>query len=112
MSAPKSHESFEQYLATLLPMRAARVKATLETQVRVNGGEFMTRLALIEARIAKGGGVAFRGHERVLMTDGAWLDERNITRTGIDYAAWRTSEPHVCSICRDEHGLEILHECE
>lgn len=106
-------KGFEEYLLTLAPMRAAKVRAALETQVRVNGDVFMTRLALITARVATGSAVGFRAHELVLRNpDGSWLDERNITRTGIDFAAWLTSEPQPCSVCRSDHGLETLHESE
>ena len=64
-----------------------RITETLDTQVRVNGSEFMTRRALIEWRVAAGAYVTERRGERVLMNpDGSWLDTRNITKIGLDYA--------------------------
>jgi len=68
--------------------RQARIDAALDTQVRVNGREFMTRRALVERCVAQGYRVTERrGGERVLMSpDGSWLDAKNITKTGLDYA--------------------------
>ena len=64
-----------------------RIAETLDTQVKVNGGEFMTRRALIERRVTAGARVMERRGERVLMNpDGSWLDLRNITKIGLDYA--------------------------
>lgn len=71
--------------------RRAKVEAALDMQVRVNGGEFMTRRQLIERRVRAGARVVERKGERVLMNpDGSWLDVRNITSTGLDYAATLT----------------------
>ena len=65
----------------------AKANAALDTLVRVNGGEFMTRRALVERRVAAGARVIDRRGERVLMNpDGSWLDTRNITKAGLDYA--------------------------
>lgn len=67
----------------------AKAAAALDMQVCVNGGEFMSRRALIERRVAAGARVVDRKGERVLMNcDGSWLDSRNITKTGLDYAAY------------------------
>ena len=64
-----------------------RIAETLDMQIRVNGREFMTRRALIERRITAGAQVINRRGERVLMNlDGSWLDMRNITKIGLDYA--------------------------
>lgn len=104
---------YYEYLQGLSPLTKAKVEKTLGTQVRVNGDVFMTRLALIVARASTGSRVCFRGDERVfMMPDGAWFDERNLTKTGMDFAAWLTTRPELCSICRAEHGLEVLHACE
>ena len=66
---------------------AARTNATLDVQVCVNGGEFMTRRALIEQRVAAGARVVERRGKRVLMNpEGSWLDSKNITKIGLDYA--------------------------
>ena len=65
----------------------AKANAALDMLVRVNGGEFMTRRALVERRVAAGARVIDRRGERVLMNpDGSWLDTRNITKAGLDYA--------------------------
>ena len=82
------------YLATLTPMRAAKAKAALEKQVRVNGAEFMTRAALTERCVAQGYRVTLRRNgERVLMSpDGSWFDAANMTTTALDYAAFLQPE--------------------
>ena len=65
----------------------AKANAALDMLVRVNGGEFMTRRALVERRVAAGARVIDRRGERVLMNpDGSWLDTLNITKAGLDYA--------------------------
>lgn len=65
----------------------ANANTALDQLVRVNGGGFMTRRALIENRVAAGARVMDRRGERVLMNpDGSWLDTRNITKAGLDYA--------------------------
>ena len=65
----------------------AKANAALDMLVRVNGGAFMTRRALVENRVAAGARVIDRRGERVLMNpDGSWLDTRNITKAGLDYA--------------------------
>ena len=65
----------------------AKANAALDMLVRVNGGEFLTRRALVERRVAAGARVIDRRGERVLMNqDGSWLDTRNITKAGLDYA--------------------------
>lgn len=68
--------------------RAAKVNAALDTLIRVNGGEFMTRRALVERCISQGYKVTVRRNgERVLMApNGSWFDTRNITKAGLDYA--------------------------
>ena len=83
-----------QFLDTLSPMRAAKAKAALEVQVRVNGAEFMTRQALIEREVRAGRRVVVRRNgERVLMDQsGAWFDAKAVTVTGLDYAAWLSVE--------------------
>ena len=65
----------------------AKANTALDQLVCVNGGAFMTRRDLIERKVAAGARVVLRKGERVLMTlDGAWLDARNITKAGLDYA--------------------------
>ena len=89
----------------------ARKQAALSVQVRVNGDAFMTRRAIIDERVGKGARVEIRNGARILMSpDGAWFDERAITRYGMDYASDIT--PHLCSVCRQSHGLEVIHACE
>ena len=86
----RSMANVSKYLATLVPMRAAKAKAALERQVRVNGCEFLTRVALVERCLTQGYRVTLRRNgERVLMSlDGSWFDAANITTTGLDYAAF------------------------
>ena len=66
----------------------AKANAALDMLVRVNGGEFLTRRALVERCIAQGYQVTTRKNgERVLMSPaGSWFDARNITKAGLDYA--------------------------
>jgi hypothetical protein len=79
----------DDYLATLEPMRAAKARAALEMQVRVNGGAFMLRHQLVEDRIATGSKLVRQRSELVLQRpDGAFFDARSITKTGLDYAAF------------------------
>ena len=75
-------------MTDLIQARKARANAALDMQVRVNGNAFMTRRALVEQRVASGARVVERRNgERVLMNpDGSWLDTRNITKAGLDYA--------------------------
>ena len=74
--------------------RQARIDAALDMQVRVNGGEFMTRRALVRRCVGQGYRVTTRRNgERVLMSpDGSWFDARNITKTGLDYAETITEQ--------------------
>lgn len=68
--------------------RQARIDAALGMQVRYNGGEFITRRLLVNRLVDQGYRVTLRKNgERVLMSPtGSWLDARNITTTGLDYA--------------------------
>ena len=84
----------EAYLATIKsPMHAAKARAALETQVRYNGKEFLTRHSLIERKIADGSTVILNKHfGPVLMhPDGCFLDKANITLQGLKYATWLNS---------------------
>lgn len=78
-----------RYLETLKPMPRAKAKAALEMQVRVNGKEFMRRHELMEQRIAAGAKVIdYRGSMVLMNPDESWLDQRNATKHGLNYAAW------------------------
>lgn len=79
-----------EYLVTLTsPMQRARAKAALETQVRVNGAEFMTRHELMERRISSGSKVVDQHGDMVLLNaDGSFLNQRGATKYGLNYAAW------------------------
>lgn len=84
----------ETFLNTLSPMAAGRARKSLEIQVRVNGDKFMTRAAMIEERVASGAQVTeLKNWGRVLMLpDGAFLDQRNATGYGLDYASYLAEE--------------------
>ena len=74
-------------MSNITAAQKAKAEAALDMMVRVNGGEFLTRRALVERRVAAGARVIDRRGERVLMNpDGSWLDTRNITKAGLDYA--------------------------
>ncbi len=78
------------YLASIpSPMNRAKAKAALEMQVRVNGAEFLFRHQLMERRVAAGSKVIDQRGQMVLMNaDGSFLDQRNATKHGLNYAAW------------------------
>ena len=91
--APERPTLLEQYLATLNlnPMYRAKAQSALETQVRANGGEFLYRYQLMERRVEAGARVEDHCGEMVLMNpDGSWMDQRNSTKHGLNYAAWLT----------------------
>lgn len=87
--------TLSEYLASIpSPMHRARAKAALETQVRVNRGEFMFRHQLMERRVTAGAKVTDVKGDIVLMNpDGSWLDQRNATKHGLNYAAWLSVRP-------------------
>ena len=81
----------EEYLRSIRnPMKKASAKASLILMVRVNGVQTLQpRHTVIEQRIEEGARVSDRKGEIVLMShDGAWFDARNITKHGLNYAAW------------------------
>lgn len=80
--------NLEKYLSTFPSMAAGRVRKCLEMQVRVNGGDLMTRAALIESRVTAGGRTTIRksGERVLMMPDGVFLDQFNTTKLGLDYA--------------------------
>ncbi len=89
--APAAPTAADKFTSGMKPMTAAKAKAALETQVRHNGKEFLSRAALVEREIANGATVQTMKiagkDQRVLMgKDGAFLDTRNITKAGLDYA--------------------------
>ena len=79
------------FLATLSPMRAAKAEAALNMMVRHNGARILvSRASIVESKVSAGAKVTLRKNgERVLMdADGCFLDVRNITATGLDYASF------------------------
>ena len=84
-AAPTRYQSF---LAGLTPMQAAKARDALEMQVRYNGQEFLPRHEMIGRKIDAGAQI--ENHPkfgRILRgADGAFLDTRNATKTGLDYA--------------------------
>lgn len=79
-----------EYLETIRrPMHRAKAKAALVTYIRLNGDACMLRHGLIERRVAAGAKVMDHKGEMVLMNpDESWLNARNITKHGLNYAAW------------------------
>lgn len=80
----------EAFLATMSPMQAAKAGAALSKYTRLDNGPVMKRSQAIETCIAEGYRIASntRG-ERVLMApDSCYLDAGEITKTGLDYAAF------------------------
>lgn len=81
----------DRYLESVAsPMHRAKAKASLQMLVRVNGATTLVeRRALIEQRIASGSKViSHRGAMVLMNADDSWLDTRNITKHGLNYAAW------------------------
>lgn len=80
----------DKYLASIpSPMHRARAKNALTMQVRVNHADFMERHNLIERRITAGAKVLDQKGSMVLMNlDGSFLNQRNATKHGLNYAAW------------------------
>lgn len=77
------------YLNTLEPMPRGRARKTLEMQVRYNGGEFLTRAALIERKVAEGATLEPRKDSMILMgKNGAFFDASSITAIGMRYATY------------------------
>jgi hypothetical protein len=95
------------YIETIKsPMHRAKAKAALEMQVRVNGGEFMFRHQLVERRISAGAKVVDHRGGMVLMNpDESWLDQRNITKHGLNYAAWLSVIGTGLVTCKNEIKL-------
>ena len=79
---------YQSFLAEMTPMQAAKARSALETQVRLNGQEFLQRHELIGRRVDAGAQI--ESHPklgRILKNaDGSFLDTRNATKTGLDYA--------------------------
>lgn len=74
-------------MSSIKKAQEAKANAALDMLVRFNGGPMMTRRAIIECRVSQGARIIERKGERVLMNeDGSWLDAKNITKFGLDYA--------------------------
>jgi hypothetical protein len=78
----------QEFLAPMPPMNRKRAENALEMMVRVNGCySLVSRASLIEQRVSEGAVMAARKGEPILQRqDGAFLDARQITKTGLDYA--------------------------
>lgn len=89
MTYENNRDLIDTYLKTLQPMRAGKANKSLSMQVRYNGVEFMWRHIMVERCVRNNYQITTQRGERVLMSpDGSFFDTRNITATGIDYAAW------------------------
>lgn len=82
----------EEYLEGQDEPHKTRTRNALEMQVRLNGGEFLTRAEIVERRVAAGATVVNKGKWGLVLQspDGAFFDERNITKRGIQYALFLT----------------------
>lgn len=81
----------EAYLATIsTPMHRAKAKAALTQLTRHNGSvRIYKRHELIAEKLKSGAKVVDHKGKMVLMSpNGAWLDTRNITKHGLNFAAW------------------------
>jgi hypothetical protein len=97
----------ETYLAALsrsLPaqdakMRIGKMRSTLMRKVLLNGRDELRRHEIVEMYISKYGATIVEGTSDgdILMkrTDGAFLNEKAITRTGMDYAKWVRAHKHL-----------------
>lgn len=73
----------------IVKVQEARAEAALDVMVRHNGAaRLVSRRSIVETKVAAGARVVLRKTgERVLMSpDGAFLDAKNITKAGLDYA--------------------------
>ena len=73
---------------SIVAAQQTKANAALDMLVRFNGERILiSRREIIQRRVAAGARVIERRGERVLMNqDGSWLDARNITKAGLDYA--------------------------
>lgn len=100
--------TLETYLAGILsPMHRAKAEAALEMMVRLNGATtLLPRHKVIEDRIREGAEVINRKGETVLMNrEGAWLDQRNITKHGLDYAVWLSTRCNPANLSRESRRV-------
>lgn len=83
--------SLATYLTTIPnPMHRAKAESALIFMTRVNGASRVTaRHEVIEDCVKAGYRVVDRRGELVLMSPAnSWFDVRNITKQGLNYAAW------------------------
>lgn len=89
--------SLNAFLNSMSPMNRKRAENALEMMVRVNGAyPLVSRAALVEQRIAEGSVMATsKGAPILQRPDGAFFDARQLTKTGLDYAAFLLSSQAV-----------------
>ena len=83
--------TLKAFVATIAsPRQAKRALEALEQSVRYNGqARLLPRYALIEDNVRRDYVIAERKGKPIFQgPEGQWLDERNITRTGMAYAAY------------------------
>lgn len=100
--------TLELFLATLSPMQAGKARKTLEMRVFVNGKEFATRACLIMNRVTSGAELQSTKHSGLVLmnADGSFLDKRNATETGLQFAGFlisaaRAAQNYGYSVHRD-----------
>ena len=86
------------YLATLPPMRAGKAKKSLDVSIRHNGRPD-TRQVVIEQMVDQGAKVitTAKGERRLQLPSEAYLGEDQITKGGMDYAAWLVDNKQAIS---------------
>lgn len=77
----------EEFLATFAPMQRAKAEAALDRQMRFDG-RYCFRGTEVERRIAEGCTVMLsrQGERRLAWPNGVFLDEKQISKTAMDYA--------------------------
>jgi hypothetical protein len=84
---PSINTQMQEHLGALSPMQRAKAESALTAKVLVNGKNFMSRSQLVEQQVSQGATVQKTKRGEVLMhPSGAFLDKRNMTQRGLDYA--------------------------
>ena len=82
--------TYNGFLEPMSPMRRQKVANTLETKVRYNGQELLSRRSLVERKIDEGATVIVTpsGERRLMSPDNSFMLEQDISKTGMDYAEY------------------------
>ncbi|NYT68806.1 hypothetical protein [Pusillimonas noertemannii] len=86
--ADKVNAEIAEFTSGMTPANAERTRLALVAQVK-SAGAVITRKSLVDSRVADGYKVVSHdGRRRLEAEDGRYLEERQTTKTGMDYAAF------------------------